>query len=249
MKLQGLVIGMVILFAAAMAPENALAARQSRVKGSGRVVSEVHPVAGFDRVSLGVSGDLYIKQGEKESLRIEAEDNLLPMIRITVANRSLVIDCVHDYPCHSACIKATKPIKFYLTAKNLAEITALCSGAIKSEGLNADNLSLRVLASGGINLVVQAKRLECALLGSVECLLAGSVDSQEVVIQGSGDYSARNLRSKTCKVTIRGSGSAEVAVRDELAAAIFGSGSVKYLGHPEVNKVESGSGRVLPLKR
>ena len=37
-------------------------------------------VSSFDQVSLNGQGDLIITQGEQESLQIEAEDNLIPVI-------------------------------------------------------------------------------------------------------------------------------------------------------------------------
>src|SRR5690349_18517826 len=47
-------------------------------RGSGHVVSETREVSGFDSVSLAYPAQVLIKQGNAESLKIEAEDNLLP---------------------------------------------------------------------------------------------------------------------------------------------------------------------------
>ncbi len=49
----------------------------SGINGSGKVVEEERQASHFTGVALGGTGDLTIEVGEEESLRIEAEDNLL----------------------------------------------------------------------------------------------------------------------------------------------------------------------------
>ena len=63
------------------------------VRGSGDVVEEVREVSGFTGVALleGI-GELTIKGGETESLRIEAEDNLMPYLETEVRKGTLEID-------------------------------------------------------------------------------------------------------------------------------------------------------------
>ena len=48
------------------------------VTGSGKIASEARQVGGFTSVSLADIGTLYLSQGPAESVRIEAEDNLIP---------------------------------------------------------------------------------------------------------------------------------------------------------------------------
>src|SRR5262249_24541080 len=51
------------------------------VRGSGNVKSESRDVRDFDRVGVSGVGTLTITQGSTESLTIQAEDNLLPLLR------------------------------------------------------------------------------------------------------------------------------------------------------------------------
>jgi hypothetical protein len=46
-------------------------------RGSGQVTTETREVSGFQAVAFGAYGDLTIRQGDAESLTIEAEDNVL----------------------------------------------------------------------------------------------------------------------------------------------------------------------------
>jgi hypothetical protein len=48
------------------------------VRGSGKITSEARPVQNVHGVALTTMGELAITQGDQESLRVEAEDNLQP---------------------------------------------------------------------------------------------------------------------------------------------------------------------------
>jgi hypothetical protein len=61
------------------------------VRGSGRVEEEERLVRGFTGVELATFGDLDIRLGDEEGLRIEAEDNLLPYFETEVRNGILKI--------------------------------------------------------------------------------------------------------------------------------------------------------------
>jgi hypothetical protein len=82
--------------------------------------------------------------------------------------------------------------------------------------------------------------------GSGNVVVAGSADSVEVSIPGSGAYSGADLVSVSGLVEISGSGSAVVNVSETLEANVSGSGSIQYLGNPTVETDISGSGSVSP---
>jgi len=72
----------------------------------------------------------------------------------------------------------------------------------------------------------------------------GSTDSLRVSIPGSGDLRADGLTARDAAVTIDGSGKALVNATGTLDASIAGSGSIAYLGDPEVSRRIDGSGEI-----
>ncbi len=54
------------------------------INGSGNIITQSIDVSNFDRVSLEGSGDVYIEQGQTESLTIEADDNIQPLLETKV---------------------------------------------------------------------------------------------------------------------------------------------------------------------
>ncbi len=59
------------------------------VKGSGPVVSEDSNTSSFNEVTLSIPADVYIYQGTDEGITIEAQDNVLDVIRTEVRGSEL----------------------------------------------------------------------------------------------------------------------------------------------------------------
>lgn len=210
------------------------------VVGSGKVKSETRAVSGFDKVVLSGIGELSIEQAGAESLTIEAEDNILPLLESTVSGGTLMLG-VKD----NTSIQTTKPIQYRLTVKNLRALTVSGAGRASMPMLSTDTLALRVSGSGGVNLSgLTATSLTVGISGSGGVTLDGQVLSQDVTLTGSGTYAARDLASGAATVTVSGSGNATVSVQSTLDARISGSGSVTYFGSPTVTQRVTGSGAV-----
>ncbi|HEU4867310.1 MAG TPA: head GIN domain-containing protein [Actinomycetota bacterium] len=190
------------------------------VTGSGNLKSEERPVSGFDRVSIQGIGDLQIEQSGEESLTIEAEDNLLPLLVSEVEGGRLKLGIRPN-----SSISATKPIVYRLKVKTLNGIDGSGSVTIDAVGLDAD-------------------RLEVGLSGTVKSVLAGRATAQIVTISGAGGFDGRALTGRTAEVEVSGTGRAVVNVSDELRARASGASSIGYLGGPEVDQQTSGVARV-----
>ena len=52
------------------------------IKGNGNVVKETREVSSFDGIKVGGAFNVYLSQSGTESLTIEADENLLPVILI-----------------------------------------------------------------------------------------------------------------------------------------------------------------------
>jgi hypothetical protein len=212
------------------------------VSGSGHVVKETRNVANFDRVSVGGSGRLVVQQGDEESLTIETDDNLLPLIESTVSGRELRLGP------QDVNIKPTGTIIYSLKVKNLNSVSL--SGSLEAEAaqIKTDSFSVQVSGSGKVNIGrLEAAKLDIQVSGSGNIGLAGKVNQQRIGISGSGDYHAADLESAQADAQISGSGTLVVWARDSLNAGVSGSGDVSYYGNPKVDSQISGSGRVRRL--
>ncbi|MGH8910660.1 MAG: head GIN domain-containing protein [Egibacteraceae bacterium] len=194
--------------------------QNAAVRGSGQVVSESRTVSGFTGVALTGIGELRIEQTGDESLTIEAEDNILPLLTSDVSARILRLGTRSN-----TSIVTTKPIIYRLTVKDLSSLTV--SGAGDATVLNLATTSFTAVISGSGNVTA-----------------SGMAETQDVTISGSGTYTAEDLASDAAEVTVSGSGDAVVRVSDTLDATVSGSGSIAYIGDPAVSQHVSGSGTI-----
>jgi putative autotransporter adhesin-like protein len=82
--------------------------------------------------------------------------------------------------------------------------------------------------------------------GSATITAAGTADDQDLNISGSGRYQAEQLRSKSVKINMSGSGTASVHASDMLDVHMSGSGTLTYTGDPKrVTQDISGSAKLI----
>ncbi len=209
------------------------------IQGSGNVVSKTMDVDEFHSVSIEGQGNLYITQGEEQSLRIDAEDNILEVMETEVSGGKLTVST------GLKCIRPTKPINIYVTMMDVNSLSVSGSGKIQGETpINTDILSVSTSGSGESNLEVNVSELNTAISGSGKETTRGVADMHSIRISGSGKIYGYELVTRTTDISISGSGTCEVHATEELDVLISGSGNIYYKGDPEVSESISGSGKV-----
>jgi len=234
------------------------------VRGSGKVVEETRAVSGFTGVELATVGTLHVQVGDSESLRIEAEDNLMQYLltevrggRLSIGNREGVN------------LQSTRPIHYYLTVTNLDTIVISSSGDVEAPNLQAERFSATIHSSGNLKMGdLQAGTLTVSITSSGNVTMGtlnadalvvdisssgnlkiagGEVERQTVTISSSGEYTAQDLQSAEAEVRLSSSGSATIRVRDRLMANLSSSGDVRYAGSPTVDVTATSSGNVVQI--
>jgi hypothetical protein len=201
-------------------------------------------VNGFDEISMGISGDLYLTQGSNTSLELEGDPDDLEDIITEVRSGTLVI----KYKNNTGWRFGRDRINIYLTMSDVSAVSIGGSGKILGENtIESDDLNISVSGSGNIQLDVKADDLIQKISGSGSITVSGTADHTDISISGSGNLDALELEVDHCVVKISGSGRCKIYVGDSLEANISGSGSVHYKGDPDkIRSNVSGSGRVKP---
>ncbi len=204
---------------------------------------EVRDVTGFNRVSFGVAGKLFIKTGPQFSLTIEGDKKIIDEIETEVSGGKLIIKQEHW-----GMSLNNERVTVNLTLPELEGLGVSGSGKAEiADPLQADKLDLSVSGSGKImagNLDVD--NLHCGISGSGDIILdsGGSIDNGDISISGSGSFSGENTEIDKLEVSVSGSGNCVCKVGDSLIARVSGSGNVTYTGNPKVDARVSGSGHV-----
>jgi hypothetical protein len=192
----------------------------ANVRGSGKVKIEERQVSGFDRISFSGTGDLFIEQTGVETLSVEAEDNLLPLLTSEVSDGLLILGVKPN-----SSISSTRPIVFRVTIRALKGVEASGSGVVNASGLDVPELEVKTS-------------------GTVNSGFSGIADAQVVEISGTGRFDGRGLSGLSASVRVSGAGEAVVNVSETLDIRVEGTGVVRYSGSPEITRQVSGLGRI-----
>lgn len=216
------------------------AALQHRAQAA-QVVTQTREVSGFNEVVFAAAGDLYLTQGQREHLTIEAEPDVLRLITSEVRSQRLTLGFASG-----SSVLAREPIRFRLELRTLRALKLQSAGGVHSGAIKTEHLSLDLPGSGDIEIErLDARRLELRLSGSGNVSVRhGQVDSQRLEIGGAGSVTTNGLASRDAEVSIDGSGEVRLAASARLTARITGSGSVRFSGNPQLVESITGAGTV-----
>ena len=209
------------------------------IRGNGPFISEELFLAPFDGVDLKITANVVISQGPEQRVSVEGNRNIIDLLDLRVRNGIWDIEL-------DRCVRNTGDLRFFITLPEITFLSISGSGEMVSDNfLITDDLDLFISGSGDMDLGLESDDIRSVISGSGSILLEGIADETDFEISGSGDYGAFGLDTNRSRIRIRGSGSAEVFVRDQLSVNILGSGDVLYRGNPELDVSISGSGDVI----
>ncbi len=189
------------------------------IQGSGNVQTEKRKLADFNAIEVSGAIEVEIVAQKDFSVEVEADDNLLPLIKTEISGDTLKINTDKRF-------STRNPIRVKIYAPDIENLEV--SGASKLSLTNLKNDSLRVDASGASKIKVD-----------------GETKNLEIELSGASRLDAENLKTENADVAASGASNASIFVSNELKADLSGASSVTYSGNPKtVEKKTSGASSV-----
>lgn len=192
------------------------------VKDSGTRKAETRPAGRFNSVKSLIPGDVSIRYGDEGGIVVEADENIVPLIRTEVVDDILMISTGGSF-------STQQPLKVSVTIhkdREMPDLDLVGSGDIAMHGIDQAELAISLQGSGDIVVSGRARRIKLSLLGS-------------------GDIDARRLKGEEADISLMGSGDIEASATDKVSVTLMGSGDVVVVGSPKkVNSSNLGSGDV-----
>lgn len=207
----------------------------------------------FRSIYVNSNYTVYLKQTNKQEVRLEAETELYDLTTISVEKGILLINMERKPDNANKSIwaklddiKLSPNLKLYISMKNIDELQVNGGGKIIAENsIASSKLSLGMGGNGSMDLDIKGDVLTCEVSGSGKMAIKGYATSLEGVVSGSGSLNAFNCPLETAKVKVSGSGTAELNVTNTIDALVVGSGTVKHKGNTKnATKKIYGSGSV-----
>jgi hypothetical protein len=195
------------------------------VSGSGHVVSQERTISNVKGINLMTIGNVHITVGDREELRIEAEDNLLPYLETNVFDGQLNLrNRIGVW------LRPTCPVHFYVTVKSLESLALSGSGRIEAPDLTADHFRVRLSGHGDIRLgKLNVRRAKMSLSGSGNLHVASSqAEQQDIALSGHGNLRLDRMDAQDVDVRISGSANMTAGAGQVKAQRITVSGAGDY---------------------
>ena len=205
---------------------------KDRIEGSGNVITKDIAVKSFDELNASGIFNLLLSQGDKEGVKIEAEDNLMDLFIVENEGSTLKISMKKNSNFNSK-----KKLKVYVTFKNLKSMDlSMVGGTSSDEKLKFTDLKLKNQSVGSVDLelVLQTLHLENESVGSLK--LAGSADNAVMKSNSVGSIQAGNFVVQKMEIDNAGVGSAVVNAEKELKYSDSFLGKVSNKGNATVKK-------------
>ncbi len=191
------------------------------IAGSGLRKPEKRELKSFSAIDTTAAYEIYIACQKPASFEIEADDNILPLIKTEVRDGILFVNSDERY-------HTEKPITLRLNVPSLVAATSRGAGEITIGNVNGDSLKLESMGA--------------ALIGA-----SGKAKSVTISSTGAGRIDTSKLQAEKARVDVTGAATVYVYATEQLDVTVSGAGNVIYLGHPKVvNKHVSGVGSVRP---
>ncbi len=204
-------------------------------------VLEDRSISSFSKLSIHGVFNLYLSQGDKESLRIEADEQTMDKITTRNEGEQLIIELEEGFELFDR-----DQINIYLTITELDSFEFEGVGNIKTETvLRLKELNLKGDGVGNTKLELEADRIDAEfnLVGNLT--LSGKVETINLENNGLGNLDATDLKSQYMTVESNGIGSVEVYCEKEISITANGIGKLTYSGDAEVKKLDrNGIGKV-----
>lgn len=185
------------------------------VSGSGNVTTEKRDAADFQAVEVGGVFEVEIVAQKDFSVEIEADDNLLSLIKTEVRGGVLKLETEKR-------ISTKNPIRVRISAPNIEDLDV--SGASKVSLANLKNENLQIDSSGASKIIVK-----------------GETENLTVDVSGASKIDAENLKSENASIDASGASKVNVLVVNELKSDASGASSIIYSGSPK-NLIKKTSG-------
>jgi len=199
--------------------------------------TEVRQVGSFSGVKSGEAIDVYLKKGDRESVKVEVTSAKLSDVLTEVSGSYLKVHM------RSGVYRNRGTIKVYVTYVSLNKISASSASNIFSEGMIKANLmDISVSSAAQIELQIESENLTIDASSAGDIVLEGKAKSLEVEASSAGDVDAYNLESERVEASASSGGSVKINVTKELDAQASSGGSIRYRGNPMKTNSDSSSG-------
>jgi len=209
--------------------------KQETLEGNGKLVTRDVNVSPFDALKASGVYELKLSQGSKETVRIEADENLQDLFQVRNDGSKLIIDMKK---LENKNLKTKNKMRVYVTFKKIKELELSTIGNVGSEDqLTFDDLDMENKSVGNVDLKLTANKIDLQNKSVGNLKLSGKAQNAVFKTSGVGSLEAGSFVVQTMNIENSGIGHAEVNAEKDLKVKDSFLGKVKNKGTAQVRKM------------
>lgn len=204
-------------------------------QGNGNVITENISIEGdFNEIHASRGLDVYLTQGNSDSVTIEADSNLLEIITVEVIEGVLEITTEEN-------IGSASSKKVLVSFDTLSRIVATSGSDIYSTNtITLNELDIDTNSGSDVELDVNAEKLTCSASSGSDIEIRGKTNQLKANASSGSDIDAGDLLAEISTAKASSGASISVNTSKELVAKANSGGDVTYYGNPE--KIDTSEG-------
>jgi hypothetical protein len=196
---------------------------------AGNLVSRDFPVRSFSAIELKGVGNIFLTQGNTESVRIETDTTTFSTVELENEGDKLTITSTVDFSRRNR-----SDMNIYITLNHLKSVRFNDVGAVTSTNeLKTDTLGFSMESIGNASISLQCNLLNVHFSGVGKFEAKGKVAKLILDAKGVGSVRMGNLLADEANVRFSGVGNVEVYASEAITVKSSGIGKVVYKGHPK----------------
>lgn len=240
---------------------------------AGNVVTETYPIkSNYTAISVTNMIEVVLLDAPKNSIRVEADERLMPYLQIVVKNGVLVLNFDDQREVERLRKRNLNlaDTRVYVSARGVdtftasgmsefeadmpiaaSTITISASGmsSIDFERVECKTFSLSISGKTEVDAQLQADKCDLSVSGMSEVDIEGRTDRLSLRLSGMSEVSLDELHARTAEVYVSGMSEAEVNASESITGGVSGMSDLTTFGSANVNVSTSGGSSHKHVKR
>lgn len=196
----------------------------------------------FTGISVSSGVDLYITQGNEESLAVSASDEkYMSRFKTEVVNGVLKI--YYDNNGVTWTDHKSRKLKAWVSFKTLEKLQGSAGASVTVKGsLSAGNLDMKFSSGSEFDGTIAAKQITVDQNSGSELNISGSAEKLNIEVSSGANFKGYDLAVDYCDARASSGGEVKITINKELSAKANSGGGIRYKGAALIRDVNINSG-------
>lgn len=196
----------------------------------------------FTGISVSSGVDLYLTQGNEESVAVSSSDEKY-MERFKTEVENGVLKIYFDTKGINWSTNDKRKLKAYVSFKTLEKLHASAGADVKAQGsFTVDGLDMKFTSGSSFNGKITAKELSVDQNSGSAITITGSAAKLKIDVSSGAIFKSYDLAVEYCDAKASSGGGVRVTINKELNAKANSGGGIRYKGDAVIKDLDVNSG-------